>query len=41
MHEPDKALAVMSLARAVELDPTNRQYRASLREALDWMDEHA
>lgn len=40
MRGPDKTLAVISLAHAVELDPTNRLYRAALRKVLDWLDEH-
>lgn len=40
MRQTDKARAVVSLARAVELEPQNRRYRASLRHALDWMDWH-
>ena len=40
MRGSDKTLAVTSLARAVELDPTNRLYRAALRKVLDWLDEH-
>jgi hypothetical protein len=40
MRGSDKTLAVVSLARAVELDPTNRLYRAALRKVLDWLDEH-
>lgn len=36
----DKTLAVISLAHAVELDPTNRLYRAALRKVLEWLDEH-
>jgi len=40
MRGSDKTLAVASLARAVELDPTNRLYRAALRKVLDWLDEH-
>jgi len=40
MRGTDKKLAVTSLARAVELDPNNRLYRAALRKVLDWLDEH-
>ena len=40
MRGSDKTLAVINLARAVELDPTNRLYRAALRKVLDWLDEH-
>lgn len=40
MRGPDKTIAVVSLARAVELDPTNPLYRAALRKVLDWLDQH-
>jgi hypothetical protein len=39
MRHNDVLLALKNLAKAVELDPLNRRYRAALRRALDFADE--
>jgi hypothetical protein len=38
MRARETELAVANLARAVELEPSNREYRAALRSALDELD---
>lgn len=40
MRHLDKTKAVVCFARAVQLEPHNRRYRAGLRHALDWLDGH-